>query len=236
MFKSKAAELNSPGRRRPLISIVIPVYNEGSLLRKTLTQLQDIRPDVELIVADGGSCDKSLNNIESLIDRLFISDASRARQMNLAASNAEGEWLLFLHADTVLPSNAVNLIKQLKVNHLWGRFDVRFSNRQWIYRVIARCMNWRSEWTGVATGDQAIFVRRDLFTRISGYQPIPLMEDVEISKRLRKHAAPVCFRSTVKTSSRRWEEYGVIYVILLMWSLRLLYFLGMSPKQLKRFY
>ncbi len=158
--------------------------------------------------------------------------------MNVGAAAARGDVLLFLHADTRLPEGAAEiLIAALSASaRVWGRFDVRLSGAAWPLRIVERSMNWRSCLTGMATGDQGIFVRRSAFEAVGGYPAIPLMEDLELARRLKRLSRPICLRRPVITSSRRWEERGILRTVLLMWSLRLLWFLGVSPQRLVRLY
>ncbi|NOZ37647.1 MAG: glycosyltransferase family 2 protein, partial [Gammaproteobacteria bacterium] len=163
--------------------------------------------------------------------------SGRARQMNAGAEQARGDVLLFLHADTRLPENADMLIREaLEAGRVWGRFDVRLSGQAWLLRVIETLMNWRSCLTGIATGDQAMFVLHDAFVHLGGFADIPLMEDIELSHRLKKISAPCCLHSRVITSSRRWETRGILRTVLLMWGLRLAWFFGVSATRLQRIY
>lgn len=169
-------------------------------------------------------------------DTVIVSKPGRAIQMNSGAELATGDVLLFLHADTILPDDVDDVISAIDGDQFWGRFDVRLSGQQFIFRVIESMMNLRSRLTSVATGDQAIFIHRTLFDRIAGFSEIPLMEDIEISKRLRKISKPLCMKQKVITSSRRWQDKGIVRTILLMWKLRLYYFFGMSPERISRMY
>ena len=158
--------------------------------------------------------------------------------MNLGAAAAQGDLLLFLHADTCLPEDCISQLEAAFLNpqFIWGRFDVRLSDHDWRYRIIEKSMNWRSRLTAVATGDQAIFVRRASFERLGGFAPIALMEDVELSKRLRRIARPYCLKSQVLVSARRWQQQGIVATILVMWWLRLLYIGGVAPEKLLQIY
>ncbi|MFM1895936.1 MAG: hypothetical protein RLZZ385_1010 [Pseudomonadota bacterium] len=226
----------TPPRR---ISIIMPVLNEGQQLEARLRALQPLRQrGHEVIVVDGESRDGSLRVAEHLSDIAIIGRRGRARQMNLGASQASGDLLVFLHADTELPADADSVLPAALAasGRRWGRFDVRFSGRHWMLPVIATAMNWRSRLTGVATGDQVICIERELFREIGGYADIPLMEDIEICKRLRHQHRPCCLTARVLTSSRRWESAGVWRTMLLMWRLRLLYWLGVPPSLLVEHY
>lgn len=219
------------------LSIIIPALNEAKSLRLLLPALLAQNESVELIVADGGSQDETPSVVTRFGAQLVISERGRARQMNAGAASAGGEILLFLHADSHPPAAAFQLVEQAIANgNLWGRFDLRLSGKHWLLRVVERMINWRSCLSGIATGDQAIFLRRETFKSLGGYAEIPLMEDVELSKRLKRLAAPCCIRQPLTTSSRRWEHYGIVRTILLMWQMRLAYFLGVSPESLAQRY
>jgi rSAM/selenodomain-associated transferase 2 len=222
---------------RPL-SIILPVLNEAERIVPALEELQSLRQaGAEVIVVDGGSRDGTEALAAPLADRVVVSARGRALQMNVGASVAHGDVLLFLHADTTLPRDAWPAIRDAIANGgAWGRFDVDIQGRQAMLRVIAFMMNLRSRLTGVATGDQAVFVRRAEFERLGGYKPIPLMEDLALSDALKAAAKPVCLRSRVTTSGRRWEEHGLWRTIFLMWRLRLAYRLGVPPAVLARRY
>jgi len=221
------------------LSIIIPALNEQAVIVETLQALQALRElGHEVIVVDGGSSDKTHSLAAPLVDRILRAERGRARQMIIGAQFAHHDILLFLHADTRLPAKADVLIFEglEKTGRKWGRFDVRLSGQAWLLRVVERLMNWRSCLTSIATGDQAIFMQRNLYEQAEGFPDIPLMEDIALSRRLRRFSRPVCIRTPVLTSSRRWERYGIVRTILLMWSLRLAYALGVSPWTLKRFY
>ncbi len=220
------------------ISIIIPALNEGEEIVRTLKRLAcDRTAGHEVIVVDGGSDDKTALLAVDHADHVVRSGRGRARQMNRGAALASGEILLFLHADTQLPEGGVALIQDaVAQGSAWGRFDVRLSGQHPMFRIIEKMMNGRSSLTGIATGDQAIFVRRDLFKTVGGFADQPLMEDIELSKQLKKVAAPRLIRQTVMTSSRRWEQYGIFSTILLMWRLRFLYWRGVDAKTLAKMY
>lgn len=220
------------------ISIIIPVLNEEINLSRISGHLQSIRQQGhEIIIVDGGSVDNTLAISYEVTDKVIVSKAGRALQMNSGASVASGDVLLFLHADTLLPTNAVQIISDsFQRKNYWGRFDVRLSSSKYVYRLIERLMNLRSCLTSIATGDQAIFVEKNLFNRVGSYPEIALMEDVEISRQLKKISKPVCLKQKVITSSRRWETNGIVATVLLMWKLRLYYFFGVSPEKLSQLY
>lgn len=216
------------------LSIIIPALNEASDIGAALEALAPLRArGHEVIVVDGGSTDGTAELAEGGCDSLVSSERGRARQMNAGAAGASGEALLFLHADTRLPQDADLLVTNALQSGTWGRFDVRIEGRHPLLKVIACAMNLRSRLTGVATGDQALFVRRDSFT---GFPEIALMEDVAFSKLMKRRGPPACLRARVATSGRRWESRGVLRTVVLMWRLRLLYFLGAAPDRLARLY
>lgn len=222
----------------PLLSIVMPVLNEAATIAARLGDLQTLRRHgAELIVVDGGSTDNSLSLGTPLADRVLTAPRGRAAQMNAGAAVSRGRVLLFLHADTRLPATWLHdVLTAIEGGAFWGRFNVRIDGRHPMLRVVERMINLRSRLTGVATGDQAIFVRRDVFQQIGGYADLPLMEDIALSKALKKIAPPACLRATVLTSARRWEKHGVWLTILLMWQLRAAYFFGADPYRLAERY
>lgn len=221
------------------ISIVIPVINEEIAIRHNLPNLQWARKQGhEIIVVDGGSLDESIREASSFADKVVSSPQGRAKQMNVGAQAATGDVYLFLHVDTLLPDNGLSAI----CDHLnsgryrWGRFDVRLSGSHPLLRIIERMMNWRSRVSSIATGDQAIFITRELFEKINGFSNIPLMEDIDISRRLKRHSRPLCLKQSVTTSSRRWEIRGIWRTVWLMWRLRWAYWLGADPAHLAQRY
>ena len=223
---------------KPDISIIIPVLDEAARIVERLQALQVLRAQgVELIVADGGSVDGTAALAVPLADRVLAAPRGRAAQMNAGAAASRAPVLLFLHADTILPEAARRaVLAALGDGASWGRFDVAIDGRHPLLRVVEVMMNWRSRLTGIATGDQAIFVRREAFERVGAYADLPLMEDVALSAALKRLAPPACLRETVITSARRWETQGVLRTILLMWWLRAAYFLGADPARLARRY
>ena len=221
------------------ISIIIPVLNEANSIKSTLLALQAYRQQGhEVIVVDGGSDDQTVELAEHLSDKVIRSQSGRAKQMNAGAAVAKRDVLLFLHADTHLPDQAPDLILHglLTTGKAWGRFNVRLSGQHPLLSVIAWLMNLRSRLSGIATGDQAIFVRHEVFMRLHGFPDVALMEDIRFSRALLSISRPVCLRQTVITSSRRWEQKGIVRTIVLMWYLRLAHFLGKSPDELARIY
>ena len=221
------------------ISIILPVLNEEAHIVACLNVLQPLRgPESELIVVDGGSRDRTVALAEPLADRVIAGSRGRAAQMNAGAGQASGVILWFLHADSLPPPDAATLIRSAlaQPNRHWGRFDVRLSGRHPLLRVVETLMNLRSRLTGIATGDQGIFVRREVFERVGGYPALALMEDIALSRLLKRHSRPVCLRQRLTTSSRRWESNGILRTILLMWRLRLAYFFGADPDRLARMY
>jgi rSAM/selenodomain-associated transferase 2 len=215
------------------LSIVVPVLNEADGIAENLARLAPLRQKgAEIIVVDGGSSDGTVAAAAPLADRVVNADRGRAAQMNAGACTARGDLLLFLHADTVLPDHAGARIISALATHCWGRFDVTITGNHAMFPVIAFMMNVRSRLTGIATGDQAIFVRRDAFDALGGYPDQPLMEDIVFSRRARRLGRPACLRAKVSTSGRRWEKHGVWRTILLMWKLRLAYFFGANTEDL----
>lgn len=219
------------------VSIIIPVFNEALAIAHFLNALQPLRKQgCELILVDGGSTDDTLKIAKPLVDSCLQSASGRAKQMNTGAQHAQGHYCLFLHADTYLPA-AENWFPELLTHKpLWGFFPVRLNGQAWPFRMIEYSMNRRSALTAVATGDQCLVVERAYFLVNQGYPDIPLMEDVAISKALRRVAKPWVFEMPVVTSSRRWQQQGIIKTVLLMWALRLGYFLGCEPVRLHRYY
>jgi rSAM/selenodomain-associated transferase 2 len=220
------------------LSIIMPVLNEAATISATLAALQPLRAQgVQLIVVDGGSSDLTWTLCDDQADSVLRAPRGRAKQMNAGAAQAHGDVLLFLHADTALPIDALADVREaVNAGAQWGRFDVRIDGRSSWLPIIAAFMNGRSRWTGVATGDQAMFLRADLFRQVGGFPDQALMEDIELSKQLRKQAAPACLRATVTTSGRRWDSRGVLRTMLLMWRLRWRYWRGESPDTLAKAY
>ena len=217
------------------LSIIMPVLDEGEGIAGALDALAELRAlGVEVIVVDGGSRDATVQRARLRADQVLSAPRGRALQMNVGAAKANGDVLLFLHADTRLPGEAERLVLDglARSGHAWGRFDVVIDGRHPMLRLVAAMMNLRSRLTGIATGDQAIFVKRDAFQAAGGFPEIPLMEDIALSKRLKRGGRPLCLRERATTSGRRWETHGVFRTILLMWRLRLAYFLGADPAAL----
>ena len=221
------------------LSVVMPALNESAGI---LAALQALAPllarGAQLLVADGGSQDDTVSLARTGGAQVIGAPLGRALQMNAGAQQASGDILLFLHADTRLPLDADRLMAQAIANgpQVWGRFDVRIEGKPRTLRVIAAFMNRRSRWTGIATGDQALFMTRAAFDAVGGFPAQPLMEDIEISKRLLKLSRPACLRARVVTSGRRWETRGVWRTVLLMWRLRLAYWRGATPERLAERY
>lgn len=219
----------------PRLSIVVPALNEAGGIEATLAQLQPLRArGCEVVVADGGSADGTAELARPLADRVVLAERGRALQQNAGAAASSGEVLLFLHADTRLPDDADALVLGglERSGRGWGRFDVRLTGRHPALRVVERMIGVRSRVSGIATGDQAIFVRREWFRRAGGFPEIPLMEDVALSRALRRLGPPLALRAAVTTSSRRWEERGIYRTVALMWRLRFAYWLGADPARL----
>jgi rSAM/selenodomain-associated transferase 2 len=216
------------------LAIILPVLNEAATLPVALAALQPFRShDVQIIVVDGGSDDGTSALAGPFADHVLSAPRGRASQMNAGAAAGQVDVLLFLHADTRLPPTALADVRDaIGGGTLWGRFDVRIDSSHPLLRVVERMMNLRSRLTGIATGDQALFVRRDVFEQLGGFPDLPLMEDIAFTTALRKRARPACLRSRVTTSARRWEKHGVLRTVALMWRLRAAYFFGTDPAQL----
>lgn len=223
----------------PDISVIVPALNEGAQIAGVLARLQPLRGrGHEVILADGGSSDDTLEQAAGLVDRAVTAPRGRASQMAAGAALARHDVLWFLHADTWVPDHADVLIAAALRTNAWGRFDVRLSgrHRRPVLRAVEWAMNRRSCVTGIATGDQGMFVGREALEAVGGMPPLPLMEDVELSRRLRRLGRPACIAEPLVTSSRRWEQRGVWRTIALMWLLRAGYALGVSPLRLARLY
>lgn len=219
------------------VSVIVPVRNEASQLADVLTGIRHaLQASDELIVVDGGSVDASLDIASCFSDQVLKASPGRALQMNAGAEAASGEWLWFLHADTQVQPAHRERLASLPAPVKWGRFDVRLSGKGVMFVIIASLMNLRSRWTGIATGDQGIFVRREVFQALGGFANQPLMEDVALSAALRRLSRPSCLRPAVLTSSRRWQQNGTWKTIWLMWSLRWRYWRGEDPVSLHRDY
>lgn len=221
------------------LSVVVPVLNEAQTLPRVLAHLKALARDgCEVLIVDGGSEDDSPAIAEDAGFTVLRSARGRARQMNAGAAQATGAALLFLHADTQLPTGAMTWVTQALASHAycWGRFDVRLTGSHPMLRVVGHMMNLRSRLSGIATGDQAMFVSRAAFDALGGFADQPLMEDIELSSRLRQISRPACLRHCVHTSGRRWETRGVWSTILLMWRLRWAYWRGVPASQLAQAY
>jgi rSAM/selenodomain-associated transferase 2 len=221
----------------PRLSIVMPVLDEGERIGAAIDALAPlVARGAELIVVDGGSRDGTADRARACGAVVLEAPRSRAAQMNAGAASARGGSLLFLHADTRLPDSADGLIAQALRTHAWGRFDVRIDGRHPMLRMVAAMMNLRSRLTGIATGDQAMFVTRAAFEQAGRFPQQPLMEDIELSARLRRVGRPACLAARATTSGRRWERDGAWRTILLMWRLRFAYWRGAPPAELHRRY
>lgn len=231
------------------VSIIIPVLNEADNLPLLLDNINKLNPNPQqVILVDGGSNDDSIGIIRSFINELMLdsdrkvdwqmteSKAGRALQMNTGAALAAGEVLLFLHADTQLPLHAIDSVSEAMKRAEWGRFDVQIASRQPTLRLVSQMINWRSRLSGIATGDQAIFISQSLFKQIGGYPNQALMEDIELCKQLKGIAKPACLKSKVITSARRWQQHGTWRTIILMWHLRFDYWRGVSADNIKARY
>ncbi|MFV0279209.1 MAG: TIGR04283 family arsenosugar biosynthesis glycosyltransferase [Rhodoblastus sp.] len=237
-FGPGAATSLRTGGRGARVSIIVPVLNEAGDVLGRLAALAPLRAqDAEVIVVDGGSVDETQERATPFCDRLVVAPRGRAAQMNAGAALASGDILLFLHLDTALPSDALRFVRAgLAAGPVWGRFDVRILGAHPLLPVVAALMNLRSRATGIATGDQAMFVTRAAFRHIGGFPAIALMEDIALSKALKRLSAPLCLAARVSTSGRRWDRNGFWRTVYLMWRLRLAYFCGADPAALARIY
>ena len=221
-------------------SVVVPVLNEAAGMSALLARLQDLQAQgAEVLLVDGGSTDGSLAIAKRAGLAVLQAGRGRARQMNAGAHASTGQRLLFLHADTVLPPGALDAMSAALAqaeSMAWGRFDVRIDGQHPMLRVVAWCMNQRSRLTGIATGDQCLFMTRAAFHAVGGFPDQPLMEDIELSSRLKAQSRPTCLRLKVSTSGRRWEQRGVWRTIWLMWTLRWRYWRGADPAELAELY
>lgn len=217
------------------IAVVIPILNERENLSELDHHIRSFHFG-EAIYVDGGSVDGSWEWLQENVECAIQADAGRAKQMNAGAKKVNKEYLLFLHADTRLPARATKQILKGLSLRSWGRFDVQFLDDDWFMPVIACCMNIRSRLTGVSTGDHGLFIERSTFCQINGFDEIPLMEDIEITKRLRQISRPFCSSARIRTSPRRWLKHGRLKTIFLMWRLRWKYYHGESPDALQRYY
>ncbi len=221
----------------PDISIIIPTLNEEVGIITFLTKLQVLRPQCELILVDGGSDDETTTLAAAYVDDVIKADKGRSIQMNVGTAMASAPIVLFLHSDTYLPDDAIEQIQYaMSKGYRWGRFDISLSGKAKMLGIVAWLMNKRSRWTSIATGDQAIFVEKSLFEQVGGYADIALMEDIELSAKLKQVSKPYCSRKKVTSSGRRWLSFGIFKTIRLMWWLRLRYFLGADPIELEQLY
>ncbi len=220
----------------PWLSVVMPVHNEAAIIERTLTGLQALRRlGAEVIVVDGASSDSTTSIADPLSDRLLSTSAGRALQLQAGVAAARGQIIWMLHADSTVTAAHFSFLQRHR-DAPWGFFRIALSGRLWQLRVVEWSMNWRTRLTGVATGDQGIFAQRQLLDRIGGVPALPLMEDVELSKQLRRQARPLIALPPLVTSSRRWEQRGVSRTVLEMWTLRAAYTLGVSPARLADYY
>lgn len=233
MYRGAGEQLRRSVELKPRLSIIIPTLDEGAIIERLLLELQEARAaGHEVILVDGGSLDGTPQRAAPEVDLLLRSEAGRARQMNRGAEASHGDWLWFLHADSRLPEGWLAELEAVMAcdDHDWGFFRVRLDNPRWPYRMVGRFMNLRSELTAIATGDQAIFIRRTLFFAGHCFPLLPLMEDIALSRRLKGYR-PKIVKRPVTTSARRWERDGVVRTILRMWGLRLVFWLGISPSR-----
>jgi len=240
LCKTGSAQVNSPKITLPQISIIIPTLNEAENLPELLQNLARIRKkssiNTEIIIVDGGSV-SGAPIVSDPNDIVLLSPRGRAVQMNAGAGKARGELLIFLHADTRLPLQAAGHWQRLLLGSVpWAYYSVYIDHPGLVFRIIEWFMNTRSRFTRIATGDQVFCIRRDLFEQCGGFANIELMEDVDLSSRLKKHVKPLMFSEPVQCSARKWLKHGVIRTVVMMWALRAAYFFGASPSKLRAIY
>ena len=217
------------------LSVIVPTLDEAEHIARSLQSLASARKrGAEIIVVDGGSSDATTAAAEPYADRVLRAPRGRAAQLNAGAQSASGDVLLFMHADAAAPENVDLILSEALAGRVlaWGRFDVHIESRRRVLGMVAAMMNLRSRLSGIATGDQGMFVTRALFDRVCGFPALPLMEDIALSRALKRVASPLCLRAKIVTSGRRWERRGVARTIWLMWRLRLAYYLGADPADL----
>jgi len=215
------------------VAAIVPVLNESALLPDMIERFRHIDVD-ELVYADGGSTDGTREQLQAAGVRWVSSRSGRSAQMNCGAAECTSDILLFIHVDTAVSSSHIEAVRKSMRDRgmAGGRFDVQLSGAHPAFRIIESMINLRSRLSRISTGDQAMFVRRDVFERLGGFPDQPLLEDVAFSRLLKRAGNIACLRQRVETSSRRWEEYGIVRTILLMWWLRLRFWLGAAPARL----
>ena len=221
-----------------LISIIIPTINEIENLSNLLDNIKKSKQvdNIEVVVVDGGSTDGTIEYADKYADLTISAQLGRASQLNAGAKVAQGKHFWFLHADSILDFNIFSQYLHVISSSDWGRFDIKINNPKLIYLLISSLINFRSRLSKIATGDQGIFISKELFYQVGKFPQLDLMEDVALSAKLKKHSSPFCSKLKIKTSARKWQKEGVLKTILLMWKLRLLYFFGVNTKTLARLY
>jgi rSAM/selenodomain-associated transferase 2 len=219
----------------PRVSVIVPARNEAATIAETLARLRE--PEVlEILVVDGGSKDGTVDVARPLADRVIGAPAGRARQMNAGAAIARGDLFFFLHADTRPPPGFAAAIVEACGNAIGGRFDVELDAPGVAYRVIEAAINLRSRWSGLFTGDQGLFIRREVFESLGGYPDQPLLEDLALARALKRRGRTAALRLRLRTSARRWQRHGLARTVLLMWWIRWLDALGVPPERIARLY
>jgi rSAM/selenodomain-associated transferase 2 len=220
------------------LSVIVPMLNEAGAIGATLAAIRVGAPDAEIVVVDGGSADGSVEIARPRCEVVIIGERGRAQQMNAGAARSSGEAMVFVHADTIVPESFARDIETALADPsvVGGRFDIRLDDDHPLCVLIGALISLRSRISRTATGDQAIFVRRTTFDALGGFPDLPICEDLDFARRLKRAGRVACLRTKVITSARRWRRGGILRTSIRMWTIRLLYLAGVSPSRLSRMY